>query len=118
MRNRAELTYVGVGLAGLALLAAAFVLRRETLTPLGIVVCAAAALVLVSWTVMGVGASRRRALEAAERERLAEQERARKDAEEAARRAARAINARRTTSLGGTTITVRRRGTSDQQQGR
>jgi 20S proteasome alpha/beta subunit len=105
-----------VGLAGLALLAVAFVLRRETLTPLGSVVCAAAALVLVSWTAMGVGTSRRRAREAMERERRAEQEQARKDAEEAARRAVRAVNARRTTSHGGATIAVRRRSSNGQAE--
>ena len=114
MKNRAELTYVGVGLIGLVLLAAAYRLCHETLSLPDAVMYALAASVLVVWVVTGVRTSRRNAREAAEREA---KEQVRKEAEEAARRAVDVVNARRTTSHGGTTIAIRRRSTTEQAQG-
>ena len=116
MKSRAELTYVSIGLVGLALLLVSFVLRREALSVMGIVVYVAAALVLASWTVMGVGASRRQAREAVQRRQREAQERARQEAQEAAHRTARVVNARRTTSHGGATIAVRRRSSNGQAE--
>lgn len=113
MKSQTEVICAGVGLAGLVLLAIAYAQRRGTLSPVGAALYLVAALVVVSWTVMGIGTSRRRAREQAERQRREEQARLRKEAEEAAKRAATAVNARRTTSLAGTTITVHRRGSSE-----
>lgn len=109
--------YVGVGLAGLVLLAIAFMQRRETLSPIGIVVYAVVAVVLVSWSVMGVDASRRQTREAAERARREAEAQARKEAQDAAHRAARLVNAQRTTSLRGT-IAVHRRSSHGQARER
>ena len=100
---------------GLVLLAAAYGLRHDTLSLVGAAVYAVAALVLVVWVATGVSTIRRNARETAEREA---REQVRKEAEEAARRAVDVVNARRTTSHGGTIITIRRRGATDQAQGR
>ena len=118
MRVRAELAYAGIGLAGLALLAVSYLLRGEAPSVASVVLYGAAALVLVAWTVMGIGTARRRARQEAERQRRQAAEQVRKEAQDAARRAATVVNARRTTSLGGTTITVHRRGPSERGQGR
>lgn len=115
VKNRAELSYVGVALTGLVLLAVAYRLWHETLSLASAAVYAMAALVLVIWAVAGVRTSRRNAQEAAEREA---EEQVRREAEEAARRAVDAVNAQRTTSHGGTTIAIRRRSATDQAQGR
>lgn len=113
MSRWTERAYLAGGVAGLALVAVAFLLAHDDVSAFGTMLYGAGALVIAAWMIEGLAYHHRRKLAEAEAERQrAAQERAaqqEREAEEAARRVAQEIYAQRRVSHGGMTIKVHKR---------